>query len=204
MRKAGARMNGFEKRAGRIKGKILDATFAMLKTSDPKGIRIADIAAGAGVSQVTIYNYFGSKETLVREVLVRYFDRAVADFEAYMNEGHSLKEKIAHIVDLERSVYRDIPPALLKAIVAEDPELTAYIEKMYREQSIPMTVRIIEEGKASGEIAPDVSVDHVLAFIQLYMNQYEALLDMADKSEDRDAFLEGMVNLFFYGLSGRR
>lgn len=197
-------MNGFEKRASRIKDKIMDATFGMLRESDPKGIRIADIAGRAGVSQVTIYNYFGSKEALVREVLIRYLDRAVLDFEAYMNEGHSLKEKIAHIIDLEKSVYRDIPPALLKSIVGEDPELAAYIEKTYREQSIPMTVRIIEEGKASGEIAPDVSVASVLAYIQLYMNQYEALLAMADKSEDRDVFLEGMVHMFFYGLCGKR
>ena len=41
----------------------------MLKTWEPKRIRITDIAKEANVSQVTIYNYFGSKEALLKEVL---------------------------------------------------------------------------------------------------------------------------------------
>ncbi|MFC5528853.1 TetR/AcrR family transcriptional regulator [Cohnella yongneupensis] len=197
-------MNGFEKRANRIKEKILHKTLEMMRTTDPKGIRIADISKAAEVSQVTIYNYFGSKEALLREVFVDYFDKAVRDFEDNMNEGHSLKEKVAHIIDLEKSAYRDFPPGLIKQMLAEDAELARYIEAMYRERTIPLTVRIIREGQASGVISEDVSIENVLAFIQIYMNQYEALLDMADKSADRDKFLEGMVQMFFYGLSGKR
>lgn len=197
-------MNGFERRASQIKQKIQHTTLQMLRTSDPKRLRIADISKQAEVSQVTIYNYFGSKEALIREAFIDYFNQAIRDFESYMNEGHSLKEKIAHIIDLEKTSYRDFPPSMLKQLLHEDTELARYIEVLYRDVSIPLTIRIIKEGQASGEISPDVSVENVLAFMQLYMNQYEALLDMADKSADRDKFLEGMVEMFFYGLCGRR
>ncbi|GIO86093.1 hypothetical protein J25TS5_30250 [Paenibacillus faecis] len=64
-------------------------------------------------------------------------------------------------------------------------------------------IRILEEGKASGEISPNVAVEHVLAFIQLYMNQYETILEMAQHSGDLNGFLEGMVHLFFYGICGK-
>lgn len=197
-------MNGFERRANQIKEKILHTTLRMLRTSDPKRLRIADISKQAEVSQVTIYNYFGSKEALIRETFIDYFDQAIRDFESYMNEGHSLKEKIAHIIDLEKTTYRDFQPSMLKQLLHDDPELARHIEVLYREVSIPLTIRIIREGQATGEISPDVSIESVLAFMQLYMNQYEALLDMADKSADRDKFLEGMVEMFFYGLCGRR
>jgi AcrR family transcriptional regulator len=196
-------MNGFEKRANLIKKKIMKTTLDMLRTSDLKRIRIADIAKMANVSQVTIYNYFGSKEALIREVFKDYLDKAVHDFEEYMNEGHSLKEKIEYIISLEKESYKDFPPGLIKELLIEDYELTSYIEEQYKEKTIPLTVRIIEEGKASGEISEDVSIENVLAFIQLYMNQYETMLEMAKQSANMDKFLEGMVHMFFYGVCGK-
>lgn len=196
-------MNGFEKRARLIKDKIMKSTLDMLKTSDPKRIRIADISKQAKVSQVTIYNYFGSKEALLREVFKHYVDKATQDFEEYMNEGHSLKEKIEHVLFLKKESYREFPPGLLKDLLIEDDELARYIQKLYKEKTIPLTIRIIEEGKASGEIAKDISIETILAFIKLYMNQYDNILDMAKRSGDMDQFLEGMVHMFFYGVCGK-
>ncbi|MNW37791.1 transcriptional regulator BetI [compost metagenome] len=197
-------MNGFEKRANLIKEKIMRTTLDMLRTSDPKRIRIADISKMAKVSQVTIYNYFGSKEELLRDVFKSYIDTAVHEFGEYMDGNHSLKEKIEHIIFLEKEAYRELPPKLIKDLVIDDHELAAYIEKLYQDVSMPMMVRIIEEGKNSGEISEDVSVENVLAFIQLYMNQYQTILEMAERSEDMDRFLEGMVQLFFYGVCGKK
>src|SRR4051812_12855709 len=102
-------MNGFEKRANLIKEKIMKTTLNMLRKSDPKRIRIADISKMANVSQVTIYNYFGSKESLLREVFKSYVDNAVLDFEQFMKGGHSLKEKIEYILFLEKESYKEFP-----------------------------------------------------------------------------------------------
>jgi AcrR family transcriptional regulator len=196
-------MNGFERRANQIKKKIKKTTLGMLQTSDPKRIRIADISKQANVSQVTIYNYFGSKEALLREVIKDYLDMGTADFEAYMKAGHSLKEKIEYIIFLEKETYRELPLGVIKELISEDHELTAYIEEQYKNKAIPLTIQMIKEGKESGEISEDVSIENVLVFIQLYMNQYETLLDMAQKSGDLDKFLEGMVHMFFYGVCGK-
>ncbi|SEL20971.1 DNA-binding transcriptional regulator, AcrR family [Paenibacillus sp. cl141a] len=196
-------MNGFEKRANLIKEKIMRTTLDLLRTLELKRIRIADISKAAKVSQVTIYNYFGSKEELLREVFRNYFDQAIRDFEQYMSEGHSLKEKIEHIIFLEKESYNDFPPGLIKELLIDDEELSRYMEEQYRNKAIPLTIQIIQEGKDSGEISPDVSTEHVLAFIQLFMNQYESILAMAQQSDDMDGFLEGMVHMFFYGVCGK-
>ena len=87
-------MNGFEKRALLIKEKIKKTALDMLKTWEPKRIRITDIAKEANVSQVTIYNYFGSKEALLKEVFKDYIDQSISEFEEYMNKDISVKEKI--------------------------------------------------------------------------------------------------------------
>ncbi|MGO4788578.1 TetR/AcrR family transcriptional regulator [Paenibacillus sp. 2KB_20] len=196
-------MNGFEKRANLIKEKIMRTTLELVRTSELKRIRIADISKAAKVSQVTIYNYFGSKEELLREVFRNYFDKAIRDFEEYMSEGHSLKEKIEHIIFLEKESYNDFPPGLIKELLIDDEELARYMDEQYRNKAIPLTIQIIEEGKDNGEISPEVSTEHVLAFIQLFMNQYESILAMAQQSDDMDGFLEGIVHMFFYGVCGK-
>ncbi|MDT1800452.1 TetR/AcrR family transcriptional regulator, partial [Salmonella enterica subsp. enterica serovar Oslo] len=83
-----------------------------------------------------IYNYFGSKEELLREVFRNYFDQAIRDFEQYMSEGHSLKEKIEHIIFLEKESYNDFPPGLIKELLIDDEELSRYMEEQYRNKAI--------------------------------------------------------------------
>ncbi|WJH36129.1 TetR/AcrR family transcriptional regulator [Paenibacillus sp. CC-CFT747] len=197
-------MNGFEKRAQGIKNKIKQTTFAMLQTApDLKGMRIADIAKEARVSQVTIYNYFGSKEALLTEVIKDYAEKSIRDFEAYLNEGHTLKEKIEHILSLEKASYKELPPGLIKEMMEENRELDRFFREQYQEKTLPLTMRIVQEGKESGEISEKVSAEQVMALMQLYMNQYELVLGMAAQSEDREGFLEGIVHMFFYGICGK-
>jgi len=196
-------MNGFEKRARSIKAKIMRTTLELLRTSDPKRIRIADISKAANVSQVTIYNYFGSKELLLREVFIGYVDKVLQDFEDYMKEERLLKERIEYILFLKKESFKEFPPHLIKEMIVNDHELAEYVEEQYRSKEIPIFIQMIEEGKNSGEISADVTTANVLALIQLYMNQYELMLGLAEQSGDMDAFFEGMVHMFFYGICGK-
>jgi len=195
-------MNGFEKRALRIKQNILQTTIRLLSISELKHLRIADIAKAAGVSQVTIYNYFGSKEALLREAFIDYMDKEIREFENKIYESESFRKKIEYILLRKKGAFRELKPATFKELMAGDPELHRYIDGMYREKTIPLMVRIVEDGKRSGEISETVSVESVLALIQLFMNQYEAILEMAHNSGDTDRFLHGFVHLFFYGICG--
>ena len=185
------------------KTSIMECAVKLFASKGYDAVSVQEITTAANITKPTLYYYFGSKEALIREAFIAYFDKAVRDFETYMNEGHTLKEKIERIIDM-KTTYRDFPPSVIKRLLREDIELARYIEVLYREVTIPLTIRIIQEGQSSGEISPDVSVENVLVFMQLYMNQYETLLDMADKSTDREKFLQGMVEMFFYGLCGRR
>jgi len=86
--------NGFEKRAEMIRRKIINTTLEMLKTWEPKRMRVADIAKEAGVSQVTIYNYFGSKEKLIDQTFRSYLDMTIERFERFMDRPRSVRDFI--------------------------------------------------------------------------------------------------------------
>ncbi|CAH1058475.1 hypothetical protein PAECIP111894_04649 [Paenibacillus pseudetheri] len=196
-------MNGFEKRAAQKKLKIMKTTMEMLKSWEPKRLRIADIAKEAGVSQVTIYNYFGSKEALLSESFKDFIEKAIREFEDYILGGHSLKEIIEYIMTMERETYSSLPPATVKELMIEDKEMFHYLEERYTNDVLPLMVKMVEDGKARGEISSKVSTKGILSFMGMYMRSSGEMLDEASKQEDIDAFLEEAIHLFFYGICGR-
>lgn len=196
-------MNGFEKRAAQIKLKIMKTTMEMLKNWEPKRLRIADIAKEAGVSQVTIYNYFGSKEALLSESFKDFVQKEIQKFEDYIYQEHSLKEIMGYILTMERETYSGLSPATVKELMVEDQEMFHYIEERYANDILPVLVKMVEDGKARGEISNKVSTKGILSLMGMYMRNAGELLNEASKREDMDAFIEEAIHIFFYGICGK-
>ena len=62
------------------KNKILDCTIEMLKAGDIDTISMSKIASNCNIGKSTIYEYFPSKEELVKTALKRVVDIALEDF----------------------------------------------------------------------------------------------------------------------------
>ncbi len=62
------------------KNKILDCTIDMLKSGDMDTLSMSKIAAKAEIGKSTIYEYFLSKEELVKSALKREIDISLEDF----------------------------------------------------------------------------------------------------------------------------
>lgn len=195
-------MNGFEKRAQQKKEIIMETTLRMLQSMDPKKLRIADIAEEAGVSQVTIYNYYGSKEALVREVFIDYTRKSITEFAEYLAGGHTLKEKIEYIVFQKKKSSRTFGIGVMKHMWQDDPELTRFVREEYMGRGIPLVVQLIEEGKKNGEITDKLSTSTIIMYMQMLTNQAETMLEYAEQHGNLDVLIEEMAHLFFYGVGG--
>jgi AcrR family transcriptional regulator len=196
------KMNGFEKRALQIKEKIMKTTFEMLKTCDLNKIRIADIAKTSKVSQVTIYNYFGSKESLMREVFKFYINNSFNEFLEYMNGEHTFKEKIEWIILQERESTNTITPNMIEQLLIDDQEIAQFLEKEYNERVIPVFLQFIEEGRKNGEISSKISTQGLMMYINISMKYYQEFLGTIKKSGNMDLINE-MLHIFLYGICGK-
>lgn len=195
-------MNGFERRAQQIKNRIKETALKMLASCSPKQIRIADIAGEAGVSQVTIYNYFGSKEALIREVFRDYVQSAVDEFESVVRANVSLKEKIEYIVLQKKNNTHTLHPSVLAELVQEDPEIQELVRKNYEERSLPLMAELVGKAKANGEISEGISVETVILYLNMLYDSSARMLESTQNSEDLDKLVEEMVHVFFYGICG--
>lgn len=194
------RMNGYEKRAQQKKEKIMHATLNMLNTSDPRKLRIADIAEAAGVSQVTIYNYFGSKEALVLEVFKDYARTALKEFGEFLSGEHSLREKIEYIVFQKKKSSRTFSLQVMKQIWHDDPEMGNFLKEEYMAKGVPLVIQLIEDGKKSGEINGALSTSTIMMYMQMLTSQADTMLEYAGMHGNIDTLIEEMVHLFFYGI----
>ncbi|MWV43644.1 TetR family transcriptional regulator [Paenibacillus sp. HJL G12] len=195
-------MNGFERRAQQIKDKIKETTLRMLSAGSSKQIRVADIAKHAGVSQVTIYNYFGSKEALIREVFKNYMLATMQDFETFVRGEHSLKEKIEYIIFQKKQTSHSFHPSVIAELMQEDPEIQNFVKRNYEERSVPMVVELITKCKENGEISENVSIETVILYLNMLNDSSHRLLESTRYRDNQEKLIEEMVQVFFYGICG--
>ena len=91
-------MDGFEKRREQKKRDILNAALALFMEYGLQKVSITEIAKKANVSQVTIYNYFESKENLVRLVFKFYVDQIWDEQKHLLVNDLPFNEKIKKII----------------------------------------------------------------------------------------------------------
>lgn len=195
-------MNGFEKRAFQIKAKIIQTTLEMLKTWDSNKIRIADIAKTANVSQVTIYNYFGNKEALLREVVKNNIEDSFKVFLENISGDKTFKEKIEQVILQEReSSLSSLTPFLMQ-FFKEDRETAQFLEIEYNERILPAFFQLIEEGRRNGEISDKISNEGLFVFINFSMKYTNEFYDSIQQTGNMNLMNE-MLHIFLYGICGK-
>ncbi|MCM3630666.1 TetR/AcrR family transcriptional regulator [Paenibacillus glycanilyticus] len=195
-------MNGFEKRAEQLKAKIRTTVLTMLQTCEPKNIRIADIAAEAGVSQVTIYNYFGSKEDLIRDVFKQYVTEHVDDFEVFMSRGPTFQQFVEYVVLADKEAFSRFSPEFIQQMMSGDPGFAEYVEEVTQMRAMPLMHAFIEECQQQGQISDKVSTEMILTYVNMFVSQSQKLLEQAQQSGKGERFFEEFLHLFFYGVCG--
>ncbi len=83
-------MNGFQLRKEKKMEDILEAAFELFSANGIKDVSITEIAKKANVSRVSIYNFFESKENLVRQSSFFFMDKIMKDFQALVITNLSL------------------------------------------------------------------------------------------------------------------
>ncbi|WP_223813665.1 TetR/AcrR family transcriptional regulator [Geobacillus zalihae] len=145
-------MNGFARRTEQKKQAIKQAVLELLqKIRDPREVTIQEIARQAHVSPVTIYNYFGSKENLIRETLLDDVVRQVDEYEAFLKQAGSFEEKVKHTIFQEVKLFQEGWTDVMLRWMQEDEEFRRSIELLNETRVLPLVVDMIREAQEKGK-----------------------------------------------------
>jgi AcrR family transcriptional regulator len=197
-------MDGFERKKERSKKVIIEAAMELFKLHGFKKVPISEIARAAGVSQVTIYNHFGSKDGLVREVVKALLIRILERAREIIREDVSFPEKLETIIFDKAKIASDYHGELMQAAARNDPELRDWIEAFWREDVTKATLELLEEGKREGFINPGLSDELLFLYLELIRRGVFANPELLAGIEPDLEIYRQLNYLFIYGLIGKR
>ncbi|GAA0429096.1 MAG: TetR/AcrR family transcriptional regulator [Bacillota bacterium] len=192
-------MDGFKRRRELKKSHILEAALSLFMDFGVQKVAIKEIATKANVSQVTIYNYFGSKDNLVQEVIKHYINKAWWEFEELFNSDLPFHEKIKGIIFAKKETAQHIHSNFYDVIMKEYAAGTSYVEELYQKKALPKMMALFDEGRRDGFIDPNLSNESLLMYLQIFKEAmqrediYKQILPMT----------EDIVKILFYGIVGK-
>lgn len=197
-------MNGFMKRTEEKKQVILNTAFELFATKGVQKVSIQEIAKSAQVSQVTIYNYFGSKQQLLTESIKAYSYQKLESFKQLLADSSlTFEDKIRSLMVQKSEDIGSINLDFLQTLISDNPEIQKIVTEIDQNHSIPLFLELIEEGKQQGYIKKELSPQTVMFYMNMYNQAVRLQKDFFQTEESAKHFVDEILHLFFYGIMGK-
>ncbi len=143
-------------------------------------VSLDDLVADLRISKSTIYEFFGSKDGLVREIVIALSDRLESRLaEISADTAHSVHERLLAIAEFQGTVARNLSERFMTDLRVHQPELWDLFQQR-REQRIDRFYRkLIEEGAAAGLFAAGYDKEFLLR-LYLKMSEIVSYTDIMD------------------------
>lgn len=195
-------MDGFQRRKEKKKGNIIHAAVELFCTHGIQKVSMAEIAKKANVSQVTIYNYFGSKDELLRYVIVGFMDNKWKEFEELLESNIPFPQKIEQMIFDKSETAKMLNPEFLKTVMSNNEDIQRLIEDFYKNKALPGLMKIIEQGQKEGYVKEGISNDAILFYIHMFKEATNRP-EFFSNHEQAIKLSKDLTTLFFYGLLGK-
>ncbi|MFC7063736.1 TetR/AcrR family transcriptional regulator [Halobacillus seohaensis] len=192
-------MDGFQRRRELKKTEILKAALDLFMSHGVQKVSIAEIAKKANVSQVTIYNYFESKDNLIHETIIFYVDQAWLEAKEVINSDMPFPDKIKQLIFNKKETANNIHEDFYLYFMKEYTSGFSYIEEFYEKKAIPQLTELFNEGREKGFIDPELSNESIL----FYVHMIQEYMQREDVYEKVLPYTEDITKLLFYGITGK-
>ena len=195
-------MDGFEKRKEQKKENIRRSAIELFQNHGFKKVSISDIAKRADVSQVTIYNHFGSKEELVRDVLQWYAMMLLARYKSIMESDRPFMEKLEEIVFDKSEVISQFQGELMQNWMQNDPEMQEFINNLYASHVMPIARNFFNEGLQQGHIDRKFSLEAIMVYFEILRQGFFNTPELSERAQSNPGLMKELIRLMTYGLNG--
>jgi len=116
-----------------------------------KNITMEEIASAAGISKMTIYNHFDSKDHLVETIMMEMIQRFNEEVEEAISKTENTFEKLQIYFEIGQRASEDYTSDLYRDLY-ESPYLLEKIASYKKETTLKILLDILEEGAQKGVI----------------------------------------------------
>ena len=196
-------MNGFERRRERKKEAIRRAAVDLFQVHGIKKVSVSDIAERAGVSPVTIYNYFGSKQALVTDVIKWLLLTLADDYAAVIYGEEPYLERWKRMLFEKSQLRQTYHGEFLTAMIGETREIKDFVDTEMGPRINRLWMDFMEEGKREGYLRPDLSQEAVMLYTDMLRSFANAQPQTYTRLLGDEDLFQQFSRLFLYGIMGK-
>lgn len=187
-------MNKYEIRTNIKKEAILRASLELFRQNGFINTNIKEIAAKAKVSQVSIYNYFGSKTLLVKEAICMIMKDILVNAKEIIKEPIPFIDRVKKALSICSEETSKSINDFFSVAALEDPQMVEAIISAMKEQQRKVYQIFIETGKTEGSIHANIPTETILDFI--------CAVDALGSSPNysHHGFRDDIIKLLFHGI----
>jgi len=160
-------MDGFEKRRQQKKDSILRAAKELFKQYGFKKVSVAEIAKRASVSQVSIYNFFGSKENLKQELSKKLVNDNFLEMMDILKSQDTIKLKFEKLliskINFLKSIFEYFFPKYLENDISFEENLVEEVTQKFKNPIL----NLIDEGKKKGIFDDSISAQAITTYLEI-------------------------------------
>ena len=146
-----------------LKYRILNAASSKFLRSGFSSVPVDEIVAEAGTSKAAVYNFYSSKEDLVRAVLLMLNDRINLNISRIVNNNNiPFPSKLEEIIRFTSSLLKDVNTKFLEDLRVQTPAIWKEYLKLREERLNTHYIKLFNDGIQLGYIRKDVSVKFLL------------------------------------------
>lgn len=189
-----------ERKKRESKARILKAARRFFQNKDFENTSIEEIAEGADISKSTFFNYFNSKENLLKEIANEEIDKIRDYIGLELNKKLSAKDKIYLVMKflLEDSAsYNRLSKRIMQTMSLISNEKNLYITKLEN-----ILVELVEEGQVKGELRVDISAYRAATIIvgAYYWTFLKWISYNVNLTDEQESEFVGLLDVIFTGL----
>ena len=193
-------MNQYQKTTEKKKQAIIQAALCLFKDKGFKETSIKSIAEAAGVSPVSIYNYFGSKDNLVTLCVNDLFEEITQQAEDILKSNLAFNTKLDQALDLCQEKMSQQISDYFQDKTVRDPAFSSLLTKAITAKKRDIYRTYINLGKEEGLIARDLSTEIIL-------NVMDALNSVGNQlayNDNLETDVKQIHQIFLYGILGKK
>ena len=193
-------MNGFERRTEKKKERIYTAAFELFCKYGTDKTNINEIAEKAGVSPASIYNYFGSKEGLMKETIINLLENSWKTRKELCESDLPFPELLKRLVFMKNEFFDQIGLDSFWALLNCSPEVKKVVDDFNKTRYPYIVSKFLEKGHKEGYIRKEISLAAAITLLTMYQ---EVFMKSEMQKKANNKLIKELLDLILYGLAGR-
>ena len=189
-------MNNFEIRTNKKKLAIIDAAKKLFKDKGFISVSIKEIASKANVSQVSIYNYYGSKDALVGECVSSLMNEVLDKAREILHSKMNFKEKLVKALSLCSDDSNNSFNEYFSREALKDSALLKLLTESLTKEKLKLYKEYIDIGKKEGIIDKSLSTETILKLLEIILINHTDF----DNSNVPHCYLQELQKILFHGI----